>query len=96
MPLDCVKKQVSDGLPSKIVDLSTLDISVNNAGEAILSVAILAEDGDKINGTCGLTLNNVTFNGFIDNISPQPALSSTKYIEYRITAVGILIKNGGR
>lgn len=78
------------GPPSVITDTSTLTISLDNQGIAVLSITILTKNVAPITNSCyTFALNSVTFKGFIQSDVPRK-LEGTDYFEHLITARGMI------
>lgn len=87
--LGCVKVS-AEKLPDRIEDTSTLRVSIDNQGFALLSMTILTKNIDPITTQCfKYKLNNRTFKGFLDSDTPRK-LEGSDYYEHNITAKGVI------
>lgn len=77
-------------LPEQIVDTSTLSLSIDNQGFAMLQVVILTKSVQPIT-SFNYTFNfkGGTFNGFIDS-DIQSVLEGTEYFQHAISAKGMV------
>jgi hypothetical protein len=89
MALGCVTKGGIEP-PNVIEDTSTLKITLDNQGYAILTITILTRNTNPITSSCyEYNLNGKKFRGFIDSDNPRK-LEGSKYYEHNITAKGMI------
>lgn len=89
MSIPCLTRGTS-GPPNVLTDTSTLSVSLDNQGMAILQVTILTKNVTPISNACyTFPLNDVTFQGFIQSDVPRK-LPGTEYFEHLITARGMI------
>jgi len=92
MSLGCVTRSDIDP-PKEIIDTSTLTLSLDNQGVAILQISILTINKDPIVNSCfEFPLNNVVFRGFIESDNPK-VIDGSNYVEHYITAKGAVCED---
>lgn len=89
--MDTCIERIEDSGPDKIIDTSTLSLSIDNQGIATLQMSILKRNEVNANTSVGVTytIGNKTFEGFLDSDTPR-RLEGTEYIEHNIVAIGMV------
>lgn len=85
----CIERG-GEGPPDKIIDSSTLNIALDNQGNAVLQITILDKSSDFISNNCFVfPLGDKKFRGFIDSDNPRK-FEGSEYFEHNITARGYI------
>lgn len=89
MSIACLSRSTNEP-PDKIIDTSTMSVTLDNQGIAVLQLIILTKNTDPITDACyTFDFGNATFNGFVESDSPRK-LEGSEYYEHTIVAKGMI------
>lgn len=76
--------------PTTLWDTTTMTISLDNQGIAVLTVTILQKSASPITNSCvNIVVGGKTFKGYLESDTPQH-LSGTDYFEHNLVARGMI------